>query len=271
MKTLLLSLSTALVSLFFLSSCSNLESNITPKDNSASVAKISASVASQIQSLGFNSSNAVAIPEGYLVEGDIVLTTEDLEKGVLLYDKSAPQEEQYRTTQLVTGLPRVITIKLATTLPQIYISATDEMIKRYNALGLRLTFKRITSGTPTINIVKDESLPNGTLATSGFPYSYGSPYGYIKVKTATFGNTTNVGYVASTLAHEMGHCIGFRHTDYFARVCDKINEKAGDQGAVLIPGTPSSIDYSSWMISCGGVANVPFSIMDVMSLRALYK
>lgn len=270
MKTIFSLLSAGFMALL-LSSCSNLENNITPKETGVSAAKISASAASQIESLGFNASNAVAIPEGYLVEGDIVLTTEDLEKGVLLYDKSAPQEEQYRTTQLVTSLPRVITIKLATTLPKIYISATDEMIKRYNALGLRLTFKRITSGTPTINIVKDESLPNGTLATSGFPYSYGSPYGYIKIKTATFGNTTNVGYVASTLAHEMGHCIGFRHTDYFARVCDKINEKAGSQGAILIPGTPSSIDYSSWMISCGGVTDVPFSIMDVMSLRALYK
>ncbi len=271
MKTRFSSIFLTLISLFFLASCSNLESNITPKETNTIVAKVPTSIASQIESLGFSANNAVPIAEGYLVEGDIVLTEEDLAAGVLLYDKSAPSEEQYRTTQLVTGLPRVITIKLATTLPQIFITGTDEMIKRYNALGLKITFKRITSGTPTINIVKDESLPKGTLATSGFPYSYGSPYGYIKIKTTTFNNTTNVGYVASTLAHEMGHCIGFRHTDYFARVCDRVNEKAGTQGAILIPGTPTAIDYGSWMISCGGAVDVPFSVMDIASLKALYK
>lgn len=234
---------------------------------------VSSSIVSKLTQAGFSSKkiNEGKDPsgtDGYYVEGDIFVAKERIDSLGTVSTTNSARTAQYRTNLLVTGLPRLITVKLATNLPQLYISGTDEMIKRYNALGLLITFKRITSGTPTINIVKDESLLAGTYATSGFPYSYGAPYGYVKIKTATFGATTNVAAVASVIVHEIGHCIGLRHSDYMMR-CDFTSEKAGDAGAIQIPYTPY-YDASSNMLSCSSLVDVPFSDGDKIALQSLY-
>ena len=250
---------------FIFTSCSDIE-------NPSSIAQkqaISKETAAKIQALGFNPTNATKITEGYLVEKDIILTDVELAKGALMYDKTAPKEEQYRTTRLVTGLPRTITVKVATSLPTIFVQATDEMITRYNSRNLLIRFQRITSGTPTIRIINDETLPSGVLGSAGFPTSSGNPFGTVRMKPSTFGRSPSLGYVATVLTHEVGHCIGFRHTDYFARVCGGGNEGSAGIGAILIPGTPSTIDRASFMISCTG-GNVPFSSFDNIALDALY-
>ncbi len=53
-----------------------------------------------------------------------------------------------------------------------------------------------------------------TLGSSGFP-SGGNPYNQIKMNTnaQAYGTNPNKFYITSVLQHEMGHCIGFRHTD----------------------------------------------------------
>ena len=254
-----------LVGSFMFTSCSDISEPTSLKEQQS----ISKETADKIKALGFNPTNASKIAEGYLVEKDIVLTDVDLAKGALMYDKTAPKEEQYRTTQLVTGLPRTITVKVSTLLSTIFVQATDEMIARYNGQNLLIRFQRITSGTATINITKDETLPSGVLGSGGFPTSSGNPFGTIKMKPSTFGSSPSLGYVATVLTHEVGHCIGFRHTDYFARVCGGGNEGSAGIGAILIPGTPSSIDNASFMISCTG-GNVPFSNFDKIALNAIY-
>lgn len=264
MKFRLLS-ATLVLGLFTFTSCSDIsEPSVAPKQET-----ISKATAEKIKALGFNPNNALKVADGYLVEKDIILTEQDLAKGALMYDKSAPKEEQYRTTRLVTGLPRVIRVRVSTSLPAIFVQATDEMIARYNSRNLLLTFQRITSGTATINITRDETLPTGVLGSAGFPTSSGNPFGTVRMKPSTFGSNPSLGFVATVLTHEVGHCIGFRHTDYFARVCGGGNEGAGSIGAILIPGTPSSIDNASFMISCAG-GNVPFSNFDNIALDALY-
>ncbi len=254
-----------IVGTFMFTSCSDIQEPSSVAQNQT----ISKETAAKINALGFSAANATKIAEGYLVEKDIVLTDVDLAKGALMYDKSAPKEEQYRTTQLVTGLPRTIRVKVSTTLPAIFVQATDEMINRYNSRNLLIRFQRITSGTATINITKDETLPSGVLGSGGFPTSLGNPFGTIKMKPSTFGSSPSLGYVATVLTHEVGHCIGFRHTDYFARVCGGGNEGSAGIGAILIPGTPSSIDATSFMISCTG-GNIPFSNFDKIALDAIY-
>jgi hypothetical protein len=248
-----------------LNSCSDIsQTDLTPKQTT-----VSADVSARITALGFSAKNAVKVADGYLVEKDIVITDEVLKNGLPKLDGIVPKEEQYRTSALVTGLPRTITVRVSTTLSSGWITATDEMINRYNALPLRLKFQRITSGTASITITKDETLPTGVLGSGGFP-SGGNPYPTIKMKPSTFGSGATIAYAATVLAHEVGHCIGFRHTDYFARVCDGSNEGAGSLGAIYIPGTATGIDSASWMISCTG-GNVPFSSLDQVALKALYQ
>lgn len=217
---------------------------------------------------GFGVSNVQKIEEGYLVEGDIVLTEEFLNTmpgGNLL---RIAENEQYHTTNLVNG-PRTITVSVSSQLPSSYIAATDEALARYNAQNLTLTFQRVSSGA-NISLVKG----NGQfLASAGFPSS-GNPYGQVKVNSRAIGNQPQ-GTVASIIAHELGHCIGFRHTDFMDRSFScggaPSNEGASSVGAILIPGTPSGPDSGSWMLSCiGSGQNRPFNNNDRTALGYLY-
>ncbi|AEW00947.1 protease [Niastella koreensis] len=238
------------------------------KSDSNSV--VSDEALSKIYALGF--SNKDVIPDGkgnYIVEGDILLSEEDLNaKGDVSLLRVAG-EEQYRTTNLVRNLPRTITVSLASNLST-WSTALNTALSRYNALGLQLTFTRVTSGA---NI----SIVNGSgsfLASSGFPTSAGNPYNQVILNSSQVAGQPN-NTVASILAHEIGHCIGFRHTDYFNRAYScggsAVNEGSAGVGAINIPGTPTGADPNSWMLSCiGSGQNRPFNANDITALNYLY-
>lgn len=61
--------------------------------------------------------------------------------------------EQYRTNNLVTGLPRQIKVSISSQLPTSYINCLDIALARYNAENLQLTFVRVSSGAD-ISILK---------------------------------------------------------------------------------------------------------------------
>ncbi|MES1160442.1 MAG: M57 family metalloprotease, partial [Bacteroidota bacterium] len=114
-----------------------------------------------------------------------------------------------------------------------------------------------------------------TLGSSGFP-SGGNPYNSIMMNTnaQAYGSNPNVLYVGSVIQHEMGHCIGFRHTDYMNRAYScggsAVNEGASNVGAILIPGTPSGPDANSWMLACSNGGNRTFNANDIIALNYLY-
>jgi hypothetical protein len=183
------------------------------------------------------------------------------------------QDEQYRTTNLVTSLPRVLTVSISSSFPSAYVSAVDEAIRRYNAAGLRLTFRRVSSGA-NLPIKYSSNLGAGVLGQSGGFPSGGNPApGFTLVPNVI--NSSNVNYIATIMAHEMGHCIGMRHTDYFNRAYScggsASNEGASSVGAILIPGTPSGADPSSWMLACvGNGVNRPFTANDLTAVNYIY-
>jgi hypothetical protein len=240
----------------------------------AKPAEITNDVKSQVKALGFGTQDIQAVHGGYRVEGDILLTSEMLatQKGPSTLRVGA--EEQYRTTNLVTGLPRVLTVSISSQFSSAYVTAIDEAIRRYNAAGLRLTFRRITSGTADLPVKYSSNLGSGVLGQSGGFPSGGNPApGFTLVPNVI--NSTNTNYIATIMAHEMGHCIGFRHTDYFNRAYScggsTSNEGASTVGAVLIPGTPSAADPNSWMLACvGNGVNRPFNTNDLTALNYLY-
>jgi uncharacterized lipoprotein NlpE involved in copper resistance len=236
---------------------------------SDSTTVVSDEALAKIYNLGF--SNKDVIPDGngnYIVEGDILLSESDLNAKADVSLLRVADEEQYRTTALVTGLPRNITVSLASALST-WSTALNTAISRYNALGLRITFTRVTSGA-NIQIV---SGTGSFLASSGFP-SGGNPYNRVILNaSAVAGQPNNT--VASILAHEIGHCIGFRHTDYFNRAYScggtAVNEGSAGIGAINIPGTPTGADPNSWMLSCiGSGQNRPFNANDITALNYLY-
>jgi hypothetical protein len=240
-------------------------------------APVSQEAIAQIKALGFSTQDVHKTNEGYLVEGDILLTPEVLNSNPDQQLLRIANNEQYRTTNLVKSLPRTITVKVSN-LGTAYVQGTDLAISRYNALNLQIKFQRITSGTANITIVGFNQGPSGgyiTLGSSGFP-SGGNPYPQVQMNTNqyAYGSNPNVNYVGSVIQHEIGHCIGFRHTDYMDRSysCGGAysNEGASNVGAVLIPGTPSGPDANSWMLACSNGGNRTFNTNDVTALNYLY-
>ena len=234
-----------------------------------SVATVSTSVKDKISMLGFSTQNVSVHEDGYLVEGDIIITEKELNAVPSAQFLRVGEEEQYRTYNLVTGLPRVITVSLSSRLPASYVAALDLAISRYNAEGLQLTFQRVSSGAD-ISLVR---AGGNFLASAGFP-SGGEPYDQVKVNSNAIGNQP-IGTVASILAHEIGHCIGFRHTDYMSRQYScggsPVNEGASTVGAVHIPGTPTGPEAGSWMLACIGAGNDrPFTSNDKTALSVIY-
>lgn len=232
-------------------------------------------VIASIKAMGFSTTNITAEDGGYIVEGDIFISKSDLNRNLGGQFLRVGSTEQYRTTNLVTGLPRVITVALTNKMnASVYGPVLDEVVRRYNAENLQITLQRVTSGA---QITFDNA--NGSyLASAGFPTSTGNPHNLVKVNTRAIGSgtsTTFVNYAATIFAHELGHCIGFRHTDYMDRSYScggsVSNEGASTVGAILIPGTPAAADPNSFMLACIGTnVNRPFNANDRTALNYLY-
>jgi len=241
------------------------------KDIKQSVAQeeISQATLAKIYDHGFGTTNVQKVEEGYLVEGDIILTDEYLNSkpgGNLL---RIANTEQYHTTNLVTGLPRNITISSSGNVNANVSAGIDAAIARYNAENLQITMSRVASnGNINIRIVNGGSY----IASAGFP-SGGNPYNEVKFNKQY--QNYSLGFVTTVIAHETGHCIGMRHTDYMDRSYScggsPSNEGASTVGAILIPGTPSGPDAGSWMLSClSSTTNRPFNTNDRTALNFLY-
>ncbi|UZO79248.1 zinc-dependent metalloprotease [Aquimarina sp. ERC-38] len=151
-------------------------------------------------------------------------------------------------------------------------------INNYNALNISLRFRLTFSSNPNgADIIIFN--PGGTNAggIAEFP-SGGRPGDVIRI----FGgmNRFNTNVNEHVMTHEIGHALGFRHTDYARRRCDGTNEERpiSGFGAIRIPGTPSgnqwngpNIDSNSIMISCfDNQEDGEFSNFDRIALRTLY-
>jgi hypothetical protein len=236
---------------------------------------VSNSVESKIFALGFSTGGVQKIDEGYLIEGDIIISDTDLDQKPQSQFLRIAGNEQYRTFNILTGLPRTLTVSLSNIFPFTYGDALDEAIRRFNAENLQIHFQRAnTKGD--IEIIKAHG---NWIATSGLPSSNGQPYRTIKLNPFYLGNgnssATFINYLATLIAHEIGHCIGFRHTDYmnrnFSCTGRAVNEGAGSLGAVNIAGTPVNSDSGSWMLACINVnQNRPFNNNDKIALSYLY-
>ncbi len=232
--------------------------------------EVTPEVLEKIAALGFSNKDVAVHEDGFLVEGDIIVTSNDMDRAAQKTVLRIGSEEQYRTTNLVKSLPRNITVSVSSRLSSTYVSAVDAAISRYNAENLSITFSRVSSGAD-ISIVKGSG---NYLASAGFPTSGGAPYSQVKVNSNQL-NGQPLNTITSVIAHEMGHCIGFRHTDYMSRQYScggaPSNEGASTVGAILIPGTPSGPDAGSWMLSCiGSGQNRPFNSNDKVALNYLY-
>ncbi len=236
--------------------------------------EVSSETLQKISDAGFSTDNVRAYDGKLFVEGDIMLTYEQLE--AMTPKTGVPGTEHYSTDNLVSGNPR--TISVFVNMPTLYRNATDIAIARYNAENLNLSFQRVNSaGSADIVITASPWYFRffGILGSAGFPTASGDPHDEILMTRAFYDNVQNINGLATTIAHEMGHCIGFRHTDFADRSfsCGGAtdNEGNGGVGANYIPGTPTGASSGSWMLACGSPeGDRPFTSADQTALGNLY-
>lgn len=247
---------------------------------------VSEEVKDQLKNLGFDPSDAYREEfsnplngergYNYVVEGDILISDEQLEKmsnSELFH--TGKFAEQYRTTNLVSQNRTINVIGYtgnnANGLDSKMRTGLQWAVDNYNALNTGLTFT-LTYGTnygPYDMVVYRVSGSGG--GSAGFP-SGGDPYKFIQIQSGTSNYDTNV--VEHVIGHEMGHSVGLRHTDWFNRSysCGSGgSEGTAGVGAVHIPGTPTNIDANSLMLACFSAnEDGEFGYYDRVALEYLY-
>ena len=250
----------------------------------------------KLEAAGFNLSQGFQkFKDGYIVEYDIFLTPKEIDR-LTKFDYAKVSAEvnfgnkggsnsfvnpldpisHYRSDNLVSfvSTSRTVTVYIDTFFGSYIQNALDIALLRYNNLDLAINFSRVTSSSTANIIIRPEAtLPSTTLMKAGFP-SGGNPYHEIQVNPAYFNSLNNRADAATTLAHEIGHCIGLRHTDYMNRAfsCGGAAENEGpaSSGATHIIGTPNGPSENSFMLACSNGFDRPFTTQDIIALLELY-
>jgi len=182
------------------------------------------------------------------------------------------KDEQYRTTNLVSLTLANICINGAA-FTGVFSTALNDAIANYNARGLTFRMTRTSGSTTGCNATITARISSGTGGSAGFP-SGGRPFNTINIGSGL--STFNVNTVEHVITHELGHTIGFRHSDFFNRSIScggaATNEGSAGVGAIHITGTPTGATVGgSIMNSCFRTTETgEFTSSDITALNVLY-
>ena len=249
------------------------------------VDEISDDVLAQFTDLGFDVSDIQMVnhhnpitgvsSKQYLLEGDILIPETQMRE-MLNSDifHIGAVGEQYRTNNLVSNNQTIRVLGYtggSYALDNTMRTALQWAVNNYNRLNIGLNFT-LAFGTNynSYDMVVYRTSGGGG-GSAGFP-SGGAPYKWINILSGTSSYGTNT--TEHVITHEMGHCLGLRHTDYFNRSlsCGSGgNEGSAGVGAVHIPGTPTGFDANSVMLACFSAnEDGEFGYYDEVALEYLY-
>jgi Dual-action HEIGH metallo-peptidase len=228
-------------------------------------------IVSNLVQAGFPADDIMVVDGAVYVGRDAQVSLESSREMIQPGKESA---EQYRTTNLInTGAVTLICVNPTSQFLR-YANLTaglDLAIENYNQRNLAIRFVRGPAAGCNATIIAKTA--GGTGGSAGFP-SGGQPYSDINIGTGL--NKYSVDVNEHVITHELGHCIGFRHTDYYNRSisCGGSASNEGDAGigAILIPGTPSNATLGgSIMNSCfRSTETGEWSSSDITALDYLY-
>jgi len=219
---------------------------------------------------GFPGSDITVVDDVVYVGLDAAVSLQ-ASREMLEVDGSGAQKEQYRTNNLVSLSLQTICID-GSKYTGLFGTALDLAIENYNQLSLTFHMQRTTGNAAGCNALITMKISGPTGGSSGFP-SGGLPFNTVNIGSGL--KSFDVNTVEHVITHELGHTVGFRHSDFFNRSIScgaGGNEGDGGVGAILIPGTPSGATVGgSVMNSCFRTLETgEFTSSDSSALRTLY-
>ncbi|THU35986.1 hypothetical protein FAM09_21600 [Niastella caeni] len=216
----------------------------------------------QMIKAGFDKKNIVEYADRFVAEEDIIFyKKEPIAAGEHM-------TEQARTPYLVSASYNNVTVFLNTasfgSIGTNLSNALNAAIASYNAIGTGIAFTRVASASGAlIQIVRNNGIGANVCGQAGFPFSNGQPFNIININESFLVSSgySSQSQLTLLLAHEMGHCIGLRHTNW---------QVLGEGFAPTIGATPLT-DASSAMngATCGAFW-AGLSANDITALRILY-
>ena len=212
----------------------------------------------------------ITVVDGVVYTGRDAAVTLEASREMLTSD---PGKEQYRTTNLVSLTLDTICVDGSRLSKEPFNTALNNALANYNNLNLTFHMVRTTGNAAGCDALISIRLSGPTGGSSGFP-SGGLPFNSIQIGRGLSSFQTST--VTHVITHELGHCVGFRHSDFFDRSIScggqPTNEGDGGVGAILIPGTPSGATVGgSVMNSCFRTVEAGvFTSTDLTALNALY-
>jgi hypothetical protein len=215
--------------------------------------------------------NDIRVVDGAVYVGRDAHVT--LEASREMLQAPAESAEQFRTSNLVDSSVTKICVNPTSSFNSYsrLSKGLDDAISNYNSLGLSFSLARGPASGCSANITATTT--SGAGGSAGFP-SGGKPYGTINIGTGLQSYSADVN--EHVITHELGHTIGFRHSDYYNRAIScggsSSDEGASNVGAILIPGTSSTaVVGGSIMNSCfRSTETGEWTSSDLTALRYLY-
>ncbi|HEX6748394.1 MAG TPA: M57 family metalloprotease [Longimicrobium sp.] len=254
-------------SILLLAACGDEAANVTASTPDPLVARIAA--------MGFSTLGLRDAGSYYVVEGDIMLRKADLRA------RPAGPRLQYATTDRVSSsVAYDIDVKYSavSSVSSAWATAITSALGQWNSIpGARVLMRTAgTSTTPDVTIDFSQCPDAGTIACASFPTSGGGTGPIIHIDP-DFQNQLSSSEKLWVMVHELGHTLGFRHTNWNNRCypTDVCSEEIGTEGAEHIDGTPVSTsgsadtDPTSVMMSNATSFN-GFSYYDRWSARVLF-